>query len=181
MRVSAGAVLVLVGLILPGPLAGQGREAEGHPLFFVTGSGGLSIREGQATLRFAEDLRELGGRITLYLPRAVLPWIQVDRFTRPDLFCPGGAECYPEGTLLRAGFTLPVTEDDLAPGVHPRLVAGIGAAFTEGHTGFSYLLGVGVAWPLHPRLAPTAEVRWERLPGLRNIVMLNAGLRVGIL
>ncbi len=38
-----------------------------------------------------------------------------------------------------------------------------------------------MAVPLSGRIAPTLELRWEDLPGIRNVVMLNLGLIVDFL
>lgn len=160
--------------------SGQASDEPDGPRVLVTGWSGFSMQEGQQTFRFAEDLLLFGVRASLHRRAAARPWVQVDRFTRPDLVCPAGIPCNESGFLVRAGVTIPFTEDDTSPGFHPRFVAGVGAGFSE-EIELAYLLGLGGAWTLHPRLAPVFEVRWERVPGLINTLVLGLGLRVGIL
>lgn len=165
------------------PARAQARPDEGAdpPTILATAWSAFSIREGQRTIRFADDMVELGGRVTLNRQAAPRPWVQVDYFRRPDLRCVETLPCNNDGLVLRGGFTLPLSEEEFRTrGVHPRLFAGLGAGFSE-QTEFAYLFGFGVAWSLHPRLAPVFDVRWERVPGLRSVVMLGAGLRLGIL
>lgn len=167
----------------PSPAQAQtGEDDDGPPRVLVTATSGFSIREGQRTIRFADDLVEIGGRVTLNREHAARPWVQVDYFRRPDLSCVDEQlACNTDGVAVRGGFTLPMSDDEFrGRGVHPRLFAGLGAGFSQ-ETELSYLFGFGVAWTLHPRLAPTFDLRWERVPGLRSVVMLGAGLRLGIL
>lgn len=178
---------VLLGLGLTGAFAPAGAQAQdeadaGVPRILATAWSAFSIREGQRTIRFADDMVEIGGRLTWNRERAARPWVQADYFRRPDLSCVDDAlACNDEGVVVRGGVTLPLSEDEFRTrGVHPRLVAGLGAGFSE-ETELAYLLGFGAAWTLHPRLAPSFEVRWERVPGLRSVVMLGAGLRIGVL
>ena len=166
----------------PCPVRAQVGDDDGPPRLLVTATSGFSIREGQRTIRFADDMVEVGGRVTLNREDAARPWVQVDYFRRPDLSCVDEQlACNIEGVAVRGGFTLPMSDDEFrSRGVHPRLFAGLGAGFSE-ETELSYLFGFGFAWTLHPRFAPTFDVRWERVPGLRSVVMLAAGLRLGIL
>lgn len=154
----------------------------GPPTILATAWTGFSIREGERTIRFADDMVEIGGRIALNRRAAARPWVQVDYFRRPDLRClDESLPCNDDGIVVRGGFTLPLSEDEFRTrGVHPRLLGGLGVGFSE-QTGLAYLLGVGAAWTLHPRFAPVFEVRGERVPGLRSTVILGAGLRLGIL
>ena len=178
----AGAVLAaasLAGAVEGAAAQGAGEERE-PPRVYVTAWSGFSIREGQTTLRVADDMMSVGGRVTLQRTLAPQPWVQVDYFWRPELRCDASFACNDEGIALRGGVLLPLTEDETRPGLHPAFLAGVGVGFAE-ETAFSYLLGLGGAWLLHPRLAPTFEVRWERVPGLRNVVIVGAGLRIGVL
>ena len=179
---SALALAVALIAISPGRGHAQEDPDADAPTILTTAWSGFSIREGQRTIRFADDMMELGGRITLNRRAAPRPWVQVDYFWRPDLSCVDDAlACNDDGIVVRGGFTLPLSEDEFRNrGVHPRLFAGLGAGFSE-ETELAYLFGIGAAWTLHPRLAPAFEVRWERVPGLLSVVMLAAGLRVGIL
>ena len=173
--IAAAAALAVLAM----PASGQRSVDADRPTIALTGWGGVSIREGQSSFRFAEDLRTYGIRVAL-TRFGVHPWVQADRFVRPDLVCPGVGDCATEGFLFRAGATLPLVVDPDEPGLQPRLVSGIGLSLADDRTRFSYLLGIGATWVLHPRLAPAFEVRWERVPGLRNVVMLNAGMRFGL-
>jgi hypothetical protein len=179
VALSALALLILASAA-PAPAAGQRARGEGDPpRVSLAAWSGFSMRDSPTGFRFADDLIELGGRLTLDLGRTLRPWVQADRFTRPELSCVEGFACNDAGTILRAGLTLPLTEDDTRPGVHPRLVAGAGVGWSA-ETEFAYLLGFGAAWSLHPRLAPVFEARWEQVPGFRNIAILAIGLRVGL-
>lgn len=160
--------------------AQEGDDGTNAPRVLVTAWSGFSMQEGQRTFRFADDLITFGARVTLRRQAAPGGWVQVDHFSRPDFVCAEELTCNDRGLLARAGISLPFTEDDTRPGFHPRLVAGVGAGFTE-QIGLSYLLGLGAAWSLHPRLAPVFEVRWERVPGLSNMLMLGLGIRAGLL
>lgn len=168
--------------IPPGQAEAQGDDQAHAPRILATAWSAFSIREGQRTIRFADDMVEIGGRITLNRDAAPRPWVQVDHFRRPGLRCVDETlPCNSDGVVVRGGFTLPLSGEEFRTrGVHPRLFAGVGAGFSE-ETKLAYLLGFGVAWTLHPRLAPVFEVRSERVPGLRSAIMLSAGLRLGIL
>lgn len=180
-RVTAATLAVLLlALVAPRPAEGQRRGDDGDPpRVLVAAWSGFSLRDSPTGFRFADDLIEFGGRLTLDLGRTFRPWVQADHFTRPDLTCIEGFACNDAGTVLRAGLTLPLTEDDTRPGVHPRLVAGAGVGWSA-ETEVAYLLGFGAAWSLRPRLAPVFEARWEQVPGFRNIATLGLGLRVGL-
>lgn len=179
---------VLVGFLLgplllaaAGPAAAQRRGGDGDPpRALLAAWSGLSLREGQTEFRFAEDVIEVGARLTLNREWAFKPWVQVDWFTRPELTCLEGFPCNDDGIVLRGGLTLPISDDDTRPGVHPRLLAGVGVGISD-ETELAYMLGFGAAWSLHPRLAPVFEFRWERVPGFRNVAILGIGLRLGLL
>lgn len=166
----------------PGQARAQGDGDADAPRILATAWSAFSIREGQRTIRFADDMVEIGGRVSLNRDAAPRPWVQVDYFRRPDLSCVDETlPCNSDGFVLRGGLTLPLSDEEFRTrGVHSRLFAGLGAGFSE-ETELAYLFGFGVAWTLHPRLAPVSEVRWESVPGLRSVVMLAAGLRLGIL
>lgn len=172
-----GALLLAIAAL---PAAAQRTEGRDPPRVLVTAWSGFSLREGQASFRFADDLVAFGGRVSLNRGTAARPWVQVDHFTRPDLNCQEGLACNESGTVIRAGVTLPLSEDDTRRGVHPRLAAGIGWGRSE-ERGLAYLLGFGAAWAIHPRFAPVFEARWERVPGLRSVGVLGLGLRLGLL
>lgn len=158
--------------------AAQEEEAR-VPTVRLAAWAGFSLREGQATLRFADDLVEFGARLAWDRGAALHPWVQIDRFERPDLNCVPGIPCNADGLLLRGGVLVPLSEDHTTPGLHPSLLAGIGAGFST-ETELAYLLGFGLAWRLHPRLAPGFEARWERVPGLRAVAVVAAGLELGL-
>ena len=168
--------------IPPGQAYAQGGGDADAPGILATAWSAFSIREGQRTIRFADDMVEIGGRVTLNRRAAPRPWVQVDYFRRPDLSCVDeNLPCNTDGLVVRGGVTLPLSEEEFRTrGVHPRLFAGLGAGFSE-ETELAYLFGFGVAWTLHPRLAPVFDVRWESVPGLRSVIMLAAGLRLGVL
>lgn len=178
---SALCTAVVALAAVAGPAVAQedatGRDA---PRILVTAWGGFSLREGQRTFRFADDLVTYGARASYNRRAGGRGWVQLDHFARPDFACPDGVTCNDRGILARAGLTLPFTEDDTRRGFHPRFVGGVGAGFAE-EIGLSYLLGLGAAWTLHPRFAPVFELRWERVPGLTNTLMLALGLRAGLL
>lgn len=142
---------------------------------FVAGS----LREGPTGLGVARDVRSVSFRLEMPRPGSAQPWVQIAGFLRPDLECPPEVPCNTDGRVALAGLTLPLSLDDTRPGVHPYFVAGAGAAFST-ERAFAYLMGIGAAIPLTPRVAPALEIRWETLPGIRNVVMATLGLRVDL-
>jgi hypothetical protein len=104
------------------------------------------------------------------------PWLQVERFVRPDFICTPPLPCNDAGWTALVGVTAPFFRGDQA-GLNPYLLGGVGWAFSEENR-FAYAMGLGFAFRVIPRLAPTLEFRWEDLPGIRNVVMVNLGLRV---
>lgn len=141
---------------------------------FVAGS----LREGPAGFGVARDVRSFTVRLTV--PRLGLqPWAQVGGFYRPDFECIAGVPCNDEGWTALVGVVGPLSPDDTRPGVQPYLVGGIGAAFSE-EDQFAYILGIGASVPLNPRVAPSVELRWEDLPGITNVLMVNLGLRLDV-
>lgn len=177
-HVVVAALLAVVGAAPPSPAAAQ--EDRSAPRLLVTGWSGFSMREGQRAPRVGDDLVAFGARVTVHRRMAPNPWVQVDRFRRPDLQCLPDAPCNDTGIAARAGVMLPLSEDDTAPGLHPRLIGGLGVGVSA-ETTLAYMLGIGAAWGLHPRLAPVFEARWERIPGVRAIFVIGLGLRTGIL
>lgn len=190
MRVRSGvqarwlvlAVLALAGgaLLLPIAVVAQEEEEVIGPTLQLTGWGGVSLREGAESFRVGKDLVSFGVRATLWRRGPLHPWVQADRFERPNLVCVVGIPCTDQGWLLRGGILVPFSDDESVRGVHPYLTAGLGAGFSD-NTFFSYLGGIGLHWTLWPRIAPSAEFRFERVPGLRFIYTLNGGIRIGLL
>ena len=107
--------------------------------------------------------------------------MQAERFVRPDFECSLPLVCNERGWTALAGVSAPLAgrSNDTEPGVHPYLLAGIGWAFSEENR-FAYTMGVGAAFPIFRWFAPSLEVRWEDLPGIRNVVMINVGLRLDL-
>lgn len=177
MRASCSDVVIralVLGLIAAAPLSAQRPEP---PRVQVTPFGGISVRESGTGLRIGDDVLTYGLRAVL--PGSGFhPWVEVSRFDRPDLECVQDLACNDAGWLLRFGAMAVVSPAPQRPGIHPRLVGGIGAAFSE-ETTFSHVLGIGVAWRLSSRLSPTFDVRWERLPRI-NILLVNVGLRIDV-
>lgn len=172
------AALAAGSLLLPGRAVAQ-EEVIG-PLIQLTGWGGVSLREGAQSLRVGKDYVAFGLRATWWRGGAVRPWLQGDRFERPELVCVAGLPCSDQGWLVRAGIVVPFSDDDSIRGVHPYLAAGMGAGFGD-DTIFAYMGGIGIHWTVTPRVAPSAEFRFERVPGLRFIYTLNGGIRIGLL
>lgn len=159
------------------PVAAQSGDG-GAVRVSVFGAG--SMREGISGLQFAQDVVAFSARVTLPRQSAYQPWVQVQRFTRPDLVCPDGITCTTEGVTALAGVVAPFTRNDREPGVlHPYFLGGIGWVFAEQEQ-FAYVLGVGGAYAVTGRLAPSLEVRWEDLPGIRNVMMVSLGLRLDL-
>jgi hypothetical protein len=157
------------------PVAAQARDA---PAIRFSAFAGASLREAVTGPRFAEDVLSGSFRVT-YLRPQLRPWIQVERFVRPELECQPPLTCSEEGWTALAGVTATSGRRDTRPGLHVHLMAGIGWAFAEEER-LVYALGVGAAYPLTPWLAPSLEFRWEDLPGIRNVFMINAGIRLDV-
>ena len=172
--------LALAPLARPAPAAAQ--AAVDRASIRVTGFGGVSLRQGIDRLRLAEDVLSVSARLTLPRRSGLMPWVQAERFVRPDLDCTLPLACNERGWTALGGVTAPLSgrSNDTGPGVHPYLLAGIGWAFSEENR-FAYTMGVGAAFPIFQWLAPSLEVRWEDLPGIRNVVMINLGLRLDLL
>ncbi|NIP77997.1 MAG: hypothetical protein GWM90_01855 [Gemmatimonadetes bacterium] len=177
MKGRTGTWLLVLALATVGPVSAQ-EEPEG-PHVAVAGFVAGSLLGGADGSGFADDVVGASMRLTLVRRRALQPWVQLDAFDRPDLECLEGLACNEDGWIARVGATLPLSTDENRPGVQPRVFAGIGAGFSE-ETEFSYVLGIGAGWLITPRVMPVFEFRWEQLPGIRNIVMLNGGLRIGL-
>lgn len=167
------AVLVLAG---GAPAAAQTPEG---PALRVRVLAGGSVRQKPTRIAIAEDVRTLAARLTLPRQARLQPWIQAQAFTRPRLVCPETLACNTDGWTALIGVTAPFSADDLEPGVHSHLVAGIGWGFSE-QDRFAYLFGGGMTFAVIPRLAPTLEVRWEDFPGIQNVIMVNLGLRIDL-
>lgn len=168
------ALAVMVGSV---PAAAQepSEAALVRTSAFVAGS----LREGLDGFGVARDVRSLSFRVAVPRRQAMQPWLQLGRFVRPDLECPQGVACNVDGWTALVGAVFPLSADATRPGVHPHLVGGVGGAFSA-QDKLVYLLGVGAAVPLAPRVAPVIEFRWEDLPGIRNVLMATFGLRVDL-
>jgi hypothetical protein len=172
---------VLVGLVVlmaaPQPAAAQGYEPA---LVRVTGFGGVSLRQGITGFRIAEDVRSASVRVTWVRSR-LRPWVQAERFVRPALECQPPLTCNEDGWTALVGVSPAFSPGgaDTGPGLHPYVTTAIGWAFAE-QDQFAYLLGVGAALPITPWLAPSLEFRWEDLPGIRNVLMMTAGIRLDL-
>lgn len=166
-------MLVLMGAWTAHAAAQGGAD---RPAVRVTAYGGASLRDGVGGLRWAEDVLSTGVRLTY--PRRVgyEPWLQAERFVRPDFDCTPPLACNDSGWTALAGVTARFVGGN-EPGVHPYLLAGVGWAFSEENR-FAWTMGLGFAFQVIPRLAPTLEVRWEDLPGIQNVATVNLGLRV---
>ena len=170
--------MLLAVLVAAGPAEAQDVPPDDRPIVRLTPLVGGSMRERPDGLAFADDVRSVSVRATL--PRRGLqPWVQIEAFRRPILVCQTGIPCNTEGWTALAGVVAPISPNDMEPGVHPYFLGGIGWAFSE-ESQYAYTLGAGVAVALTRRVAPSAEVRWEDLPGIRNVMMLNLGLRVDL-
>lgn len=146
----------------------------------VTAYGGVSLREGLGGLRWAKDVASTSVRLTRPHRVGVQPWIQLERFVRPDFECLPSLACNDTGWTALVGMVAPFGGADTRPGVlHPYLLAGVGWAFSDENR-FAYAMGLGAAFPVVRRFAPAVEIRWEDLPGIRNVVMVNLGLRVDL-
>ena len=174
--------MAVLAAILVGAAPGEAQDADApsrdRPVVRLTPFVGGSLRERPDGLGLADDVRSLSLRATLPR-RGFQPWAQIEAFSRPNLECPAGIPCNTEGWTALVGVVAPITPNDLEPGAHPYFLGGVGWAFSE-EDQFAYTVGAGVALALTRRLAPSAEVRWEELPGIRNVVMLNLGLRIDL-
>lgn len=141
--------------------------------------GGGSIREDPTGLGIAEDVLSVSARLTLPLQGRFQPWVQGEFFTRPDLECPAVLDCNADGVTALAGVVAPFSADDTRPGFHPYFLGGVGWAFSD-EDRFAFVLGIGGAFAFSRRVAPSLEVRWEDFPGIRNVMMVNLGVRLDL-
>ena len=176
LRMLTGAVVSVMLLAGGGPVAAQDGD---RATVRVSGFAAASVREGVTGLRFAEDVLTYSARLTLPYQSAYQPWVQAGLFTRPELECPPGLTCSTEGVTVLAGVVAPLSRDDTGPGAHPYFLGGVGWAFAE-EDRFAYVLGLGGAYAVSGRVAPSVEVRWEDLPGIRNVMMVSLGLRLDL-
>lgn len=170
------AALTAALLLLPAPGTAQSVDPGA---IRVSVFGGGSLREDPTGLGVAQDVLSVAARVTLPVQGRFQPWLQVERFTRPELECPAPLQCNTEGMTALAGLVAPFTRNDTEPGVHPYLVGGVGWAFSD-EDQFAYVLGIGGAYAVSRRIAPSVEVRWEDLPGIRNVLMVNLGVRLDL-
>lgn len=171
---AAAAALCLAGATTAAAAQEPGERAALRVSGFVAGS----LREGPAGFGVARDVVSFSAR--LMLPRAgPQPWAQVSGFRRPDLECLAGVPCNEDGWTALVGVVQPLSPDDTRPGLNPYLIGGIGYAFSA-EDRFSYVFGIGAAFPFDRRVAPSVELRWEDLPGIRNVLMVNIGLRLDL-
>lgn len=168
---SSGLVALLLALVLGTPLAAQ------SPRLQLSSFGGISLRESADGFRVGDDVIAYGVRAVLPRP-GVRPWLEVSGFQRPELECVEELACNEAGVVVRGGALAVVSAAPGRPGIHPQLMAGVGAAFSE-EISVSHFLGLSVAWRLGRLLSPFLEARWEHLPGL-DILLMNVGLRVDV-
>lgn len=175
-RVRRALWLLAAGALLgvPGSAAAQGQPTR----VALTALGGISLRES-ATLRIGKDLRLAGGRATLMGRSGIWPTVEVARFTRPGLECIEGLACDRDGWYLLGGAILPLSLRPEDPGIKPYFLGGLGIGVSE-ETGLAYALGLGFEGSLGSRVTPALEVRWARVPGIINTVVLAAGLRAAL-
>ena len=172
---SVAALAAAIGLTAG---SAQGQELRDPSLVRVSAFAAASLREGPTGLGVGRDVLSVTARVT-WPRRGIQPWAQVGAFTRPNLSCLPGLRCNSEGWTALAGVALPFSRDDTQPGVQSYLLGGVGVGVSE-ETTAAYLVGVGSSLVILPRVAPSLEVRWEHLPGIRNVVMLNLGVRIDL-
>lgn len=171
----------LAGLLAAAPAAAQEDPDDGRPRVRATATAGLSLRDGPDGFRFGRDARAVAVRLQLARRGGLEPWLEVGAYDRADFDCAtvGDAPCNADGLTARAGaaalFGPP--ESERRPGLRGELLAGLGAAFAD-ETKFSYLFGLEVQWAAWPGILPVAGVRYERFPGLTNVGMAHAGIRI---
>lgn len=181
-------MLAVALLLASAPAAAQVSAASepepaGGPGLRLTGTAGLSIREGPGQFRFGQDVRSAALRLQLALRERPHPWVEAGVHERPDLDCDGvGVPCSETGATLRAGVSLPLISaaDTDRPGLQGELLGGIGAGFGA-ETELGYVLGLELQWRQWPPVLPVLGVRWERFPHLSNVLMATLGLRLDIL
>lgn len=156
-------------------VTGQERRS---PRLAVSALGAFSMTNGSRGPSVGGDMLGYGLRVTLTDWLDLQPWVGTGRFTRPDFECLPDLPCTREGWLLRGGLELPLSRDPREPGLHGAFLGGAGAAFAD-EPSFTYFVGLGFHWREIPRLAPTAEVRWEQIGGI-TLAMLGLGLRVDL-
>jgi hypothetical protein len=174
-------VAVIIGILAATPCVGQApEERDGGPTIRATATAGLSLRDSPAGFRFGKDVRALALRLQLARRGGIEPWVEVGGFDRVDIDCAavGDAPCNETGITARAGASalLGASGGD-RPGVRGELLLGLGAGFAD-ETMLSYLLGLEAQWAQWPGILPVIGVRYERFPGLTNVGMAHAGIRI---
>lgn len=171
--------LALALAVLAWPAAAHG-QAPDPPAIRVSAFGGVSFRDGPTGLRVAQDVQSLSARVTLPRQTGLQPWVQGEYFVRPDFECLPTLPCNDAGWTALAGVTAPASvHGDTHRGAHAYLLAGVGWAFSA-EDRFAYVLGLGLAVVVTHRVAPSLEIRWEDLPGIRNVLMVDLGLRLDL-
>ena len=177
------AFILLALALAPVSLAGQGTGGGAYGGIRLTATAGISFREGPDGFRVGRDARAAALRVQVVRSASFHPWLEVGAFQRPDLDCvahPDGLPCNDDGWTLRAGASLPFASDDRRQsGLAGELLAGAGVGLSQ-ERALSYLLGIEVQWLVSRRVAPSFSIRWERFPGLTNVVMGTAGLRLDL-
>lgn len=171
--------LALTLAVVAWPAAAHGQTPDPAAIR-VSAFGGFSFREGITGLNVAKDVQSLSARLTLPRQTGLQPWVQGEYFVRPGFECLPTLPCNDAGWTALAGVTASASvQDDTEPGVHPYLLAGVGWAFSA-EDRFAYVLGLGLAVVVTHRVAPSLEFRWEDLPGIRNVLMVDLGLRLDL-
>lgn len=175
MRAVLAALVVGTAVCATPASAQRADEAAGVR---VSGFAAVSFREGLDGVRVARDVLTASARVELprLLPRL---WAQADLFERPQLDCSPEITCNREGLALFVGGTLPLSLDDTRRGVHPYGLGAAGVGFSA-ETTLAYIVGFGAAIVPTDRVAFSAEARFETLPGIRNILMANLGVRLDL-
>ena len=161
-----------------GPAVGQ-ADGEGPGLARVNVFAGGSLRQSPAGFGIGREVRSLSVRVVWPRQEAMQPWLRGMWFVRPEVECVPSLPCVTEGWSVLGGVVMPLTEADTRPGVHPYFVLGAGWAFAS-EDRFAYVAGLGTAVALTPWVAPIVEFRYEHLPGLENVLMLNLGVRLDL-
>ena len=174
--------VAITGLVVCAPAVAQAPEepSEG-PIVRATATAGLSLRDGPTGFRFGKDARAVALRLQLVRRGGLEPWIELGGFDRAGFDCStlGDVPCNESGVTARAGVSAllgPSRAGD-APGLRGELLVGVGAGFAD-ETEVSYLFGLEAQWAQWPMIVPVLGVRYERFPGLTNVGMVHAGIRI---
>jgi len=176
LRVLRSALTVVglgLSLLAPAGLAAQ-RGPSLPPLLRVTGS----MAWGLSTSFARTDVTTAGVRAEVPVTAQLAPWVSWSRYEL-SLYCIPETTCPSDGTIWLAGLMVSPAPRGRQP-VRAHLGFGIGQWRNSEEHGFARSTVLGLTLDLIPLVAPTAELRWEKFPVIRDQVMFAVGLQLAV-